>query len=156
MNTIEVHTWLTLVIIRVSSIPVGVGHHRHSITVAYISVDFTLQTNVDSRLLRPVYTIQPVVKTVDNRLNVCTHDTTACQTRCQAGCQTGLTTGCIAYTNIQPVVKVWQNGCIVYTADCQTGCATRFDNRLNEQWLFVQHGCQTGLYNRFDNRLYRV
>ena len=57
------------------------------------------------------------------------HDTTCCQT--------GLTTGCI-----------------VYTAGCQTGCTTRFDNRLNEQWLFVQHGCQTSC--RFDNRLYRV
>jgi len=35
--------------------------------------------------------------------------------------------------------------------------SNRFDNRLNEQWLFVQHGCQTGrLYNPFDNRLYRV
>ena len=33
---------------------------------------------------------------------------------------------------------------IVYTAGCHTGCTTRFDNRLNEQWLFVQHGCQTG------------
>jgi len=51
-------------------------------------------------------------------------------------CQTGLTTGCI-----------------VYTAGCQTGCTTRFDKRLNEQWLFVQHGCQTGLYSRFDNRV---
>ena len=29
----------------------------------------------------------------------------------------------------------------------------RFDNRLNEQWLFVQHGCQTGLYNRLYNRI---
>jgi len=47
------------------------------------------------------------------------HDTTCCQT----GCQTGLTTGCI-----------------VYTAGCHTSCTTRFDNRLNEQWLFVQHG----------------
>jgi len=36
----------------------------------------------------------------------------------------------------------------VYTAGCQTGCTTRFDNRLNEQ-LFVQHGCQT----QFDNQL---
>jgi len=52
----------------------------------------------------------------DNRLNVCIHDTTS------------LTTGCI-----------------VYTAGCQTGCTTRYDNRLNEQWLFVEHGCQTGL-----------
>jgi len=44
---------------------------------------------------------------------------------------TGYQTGC-------------QTGCIVYTAGCQNGCTTRFDNRLNEQWLFVQHGCQTG------------
>ena len=47
------------------------------------------------------------------------------------------------YTNIQPVVGL-TNGCIVYTAGCHTGCTTRFDNRLNEQWLFVQHGCETG------------
>ena len=46
-------------------------------------------------------------------------------------CQTRLTTGLT-------------NGCIVYTAGCQTGCTTRFDNRLNEQPLFIQHGCQTG------------
>jgi len=71
------------------------------------------------------------------------HDATCCQT----GCQTGLTTGYI-----------------VYTAGCQTGCTTRFvkpvvqhgltsvertvavrSTRLNEQWLFLQHGCQTGL-----------
>jgi len=43
------------------------------------------------------------------------------------GCQTRLTTGLT-------------NRCIVYTAGCQTGCTTRFNNRLNEQWLFVQHG----------------
>jgi len=107
-----------------------------------------------------------------------------------------LTTGCIVYTNIQPVVKpVWQPywqpavsciGCIVYTACCQTGCTTRFDNRLNEQPLFVQPvvkpvvintvvkpavkrvwqpvGClftrysrlSNRFYNRLDNRLYRV
>jgi len=70
-----------------------------------------------------------------------------------SGCQTRLTTGLTT-------------GCIVYTAGCQTCCqtvcTTRFDdNRLNEQWLFVQHGCQTGCQigctprfdNRFDNRL---
>ena len=34
------------------------------------------------------------------------------------GCQTRLTTGLTT-------------GCIVYTAGCQTGCTTRFDNRLN-------------------------
>jgi len=55
------------------------------------------------------------------------------------GCQTRLTTGLTT-------------GCIVYTADCQTGCTTRFDNRLNEN-LFVQHGCQTRCQTGFDNRL---
>jgi len=73
------------------------------------------------------------------------HDTTCCQTGCQfgltnqlyriykhsTGCQIRLTTGLT-------------NGCILYTAGCRTGCTTWFDNRLNEQWLFVQHGCQTG------------
>ena len=60
---------------------------------------------------------------VDNRVNVCIHDTTGwqigCTTQfdyqlneqlfvqhgCQTSCTTGLTTGCIVYTNIQPVVK---------------------------------------------------
>ena len=36
----------------------------------------------------------------------------------------------------------------MYTAGCQTGCTTRFDNQLNEQWLFVQHGCETGCQAR--------
>ena len=42
------------------------------------------------------------------------------------------------------------NVCIHDTTGCQKSvkpgltCTTRFDNRLNEQWLFVQHGCQTG------------
>ena len=89
----------------------------------------------------------------DNRVNVCIHDTTGCQTRCHANrlstrfdnrlyrvykhstdCQTRLTTG---------LTTGLTNGCIVYTAGCQTGCTTRFDNWLNEQCLFVQHGCQT-------------
>jgi len=53
--------------------------------------------------LSPVYTM--LSNRFDNRLNVCIHDTTGCQ----SGCQTGLTTGCIVYRNIQPVVKpVWQ------------------------------------------------
>jgi len=73
------------------------------------------------------------------------HDTTCCQ----CGCQTGLTTGCIVYTQRSTGCQTrlttgLTTGCIVYTAGCQTGCTTRFDNRLNEQWLFVQHGCQTG------------
>jgi len=89
------------------------------------------------------------------------------------GCHTHLTT---ALTN----------GCIVYTAGCQSGCTTRFYNRLNEQWLFdvertvavrstrllsrlsnrvVQPVERTAvrsarlsnrLSNPFDNRLYRV
>ena len=63
------------------------------------------KSEVISLLYYPVYTLQPVVNPVwqpavsckqtmnrlsnrfDNRLNVCIHDTT--------GCQTGLTTGCI-------------------------------------------------------------
>jgi len=40
---------------------------------------------------------------------------------------------------------VWQNGCIVYTASCETGCTTRFDKRLNEQSVH-----STRLSNRFD------
>jgi len=47
----------------------------------------------DGAILKPAYTIQPVVK----QLNVCIHDTT--------GCQTGLTTSCIVYTDIERVVK---------------------------------------------------
>jgi len=65
-----------------------------------------------------VYTIQPLSNRSDNRLyRVYKHST---------GSQTRLTTGCI-----------------VYTAGCQTGCTTRFGNRLNEQWLFVKPGCTT-------------
>jgi len=50
----------------------------------------------------------------------------------------------------------------VYTAGCQTGCTTQFDNRLNEQWLFVpvertvavrSTWLSTRLSNWFDNRL---
>jgi len=82
----------------------------------------------------------------DNRVNVCIHDTTGCQThrlsnwfdnrlyrvyKHSIGCQTRLTTGLT-------------NGCIVYTASCQAGCITRFDNRL---YRVYEHstGCQTGL-----------
>jgi len=48
-----------------------------------------------------------------------------------------------------PLYRVYKHStglttsCIVYTAGCQTGCTIRFDNRLKELWLFVQHGCQT-------------
>ena len=86
-----------------------------------------------------VYTIEPVVKRLSNWFDnwlyrVYKHST---------GCQTCLTTGLT-------------NGCIVYTAGCQTGCTAHFDNWWNEQlppspltgWtnsLFLQHGCQTRL-----------
>ena len=43
------------------------------------------------------------------------------------GCQTRLTTGCI-----------------VYRVGYQTGCTIQFDNRSNEQWLFVPPGLTTG------------
>jgi len=63
------------------------------------------------------------------------HDTTCCQT----SCETALTTGCI-----------------VYTAGCQTGCSTRFDNHV-ERTVAV---CSTWLSNplsiRYDNGLYRL
>ena len=71
-----------------------------------------------------VYTIQPVVKPV-----------------VKPGWQPVVS--CIQTFNQlsnRVVQLVWQNGCIVYTAGCQTGCTTRFDNRT---------GCTT----RFDNRL---
>jgi len=79
-------------------------------------------------LLNPIYTIQPVVQPavsckqafnrlsnrvvhpvwqtrIDNRLNVCIHDTASCQT----GCQTGLTTVLNKQLFVQRVVKpVWQ------------------------------------------------
>jgi len=73
------------------------------------------------RSFSPVYTIQLVVKPV--KLNVCIHDAIGCQT----GCQTCLTTGCIAYTNIQPVVRLTTGlttGCIMYTVGCQTSFTT--------------------------------
>jgi len=79
------------------------------------------------------------------------HDTTCCQTRCHTGCQTGLTTGCIVYTNIYPVVKrVWQpgkcltNGCIVYTAGCQSGLTnTGWQPVGTNSGCSFKHGCQT-------------
>jgi len=98
--------------------------------------------------IQPV--VKPVVKPVDNRVNVCIHDTT--------GCQTGLTTGCIVYTALNrgrhlcsagrpsrwPLAHIlvckqlteyhdhkfvkpdWQPvGCLLHdTAGCQTGLTT--------------------------------
>jgi len=74
------------------------------------------------------------------------HDTTRCQT--------GLTTGCIMYTNTQPAVKpvwqpVWQTAVTCIQPVVKPVWQTRFDNRLNKQWLFVQHGCQQWLSNRW-------
>ena len=73
----------------------------------------------------------------DNRVNVnvCIHYTT--------GCQTGLTTGCIVYTNIQPVVNDNPFDKRLYSV--YSRLPNRLYNRLNEQWLFVQHCCQTRL-----------
>ena len=94
-------------------------------------------------MLSPVYMIQPVVKPVVSCIQ---------------------TFNRLSNPFDNPTV------CIVYTAGCQTGITTQFDNRFNEQWLFVQHSCQTGFDNwldvclhdtagcqtGFDNRLYRV
>jgi len=41
------------------------------------------------------------------------------------------------------------------TTCCQSGCTTRFDNLLNKQWLFVQHGCQTSCHTNW-NRINSV
>jgi len=66
---------------------------------------------------------------------------------------------------IKPVVKsvwqlVWQNGCIVYTAGCQTGCTTRFDNRV-ERTVAVRSTrlsnrvCQTCSFNTVCTMFYQ-
>ena len=93
-----------------------------------------------------------------NRVNVCIHGTTGCQTRCQTSCQSGLTTGCIVYTNIQPVVKpvwqpVWQTAVSCIQPVVKPRCTTGLTTVLNEQWLFIQHGCQTGCQTRLTTRL---
>ena len=43
-------------------------------------------------------------------------------------------------------------GCHLYSTGWINSCSFNTVNRLNEQWLFVQHGCTTGCINR----LYRV
>jgi len=107
-------------------------HGNRRVVVSVSIVDISLRCTII--IINPVYTIQPVViPVVKPVVSWYKHST---------GCQTRLTTSLT-------------NGCILYTARCQTGCTTQFDNRLNEQWLFVQHGCQR-FDNRFDNRLYRV
>jgi len=123
-------------------------------TYVYFILHSTFWSSVD--------TIQPVVKPVVNtvwQLYLVYKHSTGCQTRLT----TGLTIGCIVYAaSCQTGLTI---GCIVHTAGCQSGCTIRFDNRLNEQWLFVQHGCQsgckqtgckTGLTTGFHIRLYRV
>jgi len=59
------------------------------------------------------------------------HDTTGCQAHCQTGCQNNRlyrvykhSTGC--RTRLTTGLT---NGYIVYTAGCQTGGTTRFDNQ---------------------------
>jgi len=97
----------------------------HTVKTVYCHADGSWDYNIPhcDGLLSPVYTIQPVVKPVVNRVNVCIHDTTGCQPRCQSGCTTrfdnrlneqllvqhgcqiGLTTGWMFVYTIQPVVK---------------------------------------------------
>jgi len=70
-----------------------------SVVVSYTRFGVIFQ----NRTLSPVYTIQPVVKPVDNRMNVCIHDATGCETSCQTGCPV---VSCIqTFNRLQPV---WQ------------------------------------------------
>jgi len=78
------------------------------------------QTRFDNRVertatVRSIGSQTGLYNRFDNRLNVCIHDTTGCQSGLTTSLTTGLTTGCIVYTNIYPVVKPPNN---------------RFDNRL--------------------------
>ena len=132
-----------------AAVTLGIGRH-YSCVIVYSSkpyvcfccVRFSFFSTMPRDWLRRTSPKWPILWRVERKIFIKSmfvvhkprlHDATCCQ----SGCQTGLTTGCIVCTNIQPVVKpvepVWQNGCIVYTAGCQTGCTTRFDNRLNEQ-----------------------
>jgi len=93
----------------------------------YLSASMPIKIQIGLTFLVPAYpgcSGKEAVKWVSVCLKPCLHDTTCCQT--------GLSTGYI-----------------VYTAGYQTGLTTQFDNRLNEQWLFVQPvvkpGCTTGL-----------
>jgi len=86
-------------------------------------------TRLSNRLYNPVW--QPAVYGFDNRLNVCIHDAT--------GCQSGLTTGCIVYTNIYPVVKpVWQQ---------VVSCKRRFRKTCREcYWHVDSAACQADVF----------
>ena len=130
-----------------------------------------VQSNCQAPFTRYNLLSNRLSKWFDNRVNVCIHDATGCQTRCQTGCTT-------RFDNRLNEQLFVQHGCqTVFQHGCQTVfvkpvCQTRFDNRL-----FVQHGCQTRLttvlttdwmlftrysrllnrlYNLFDNRLYRL
>jgi len=93
------------------------------------------------------YAIQPVAKPVVNRLSNRFDNRLYRVYKHSTGCQTRLTTTGLT------------NGCIVYTAGCQTGCTTGLttvlneqcvcSTRLNDQCLFVQDGCQTRLTTGF-------
>ena len=112
------------------------GQHYLAWTTAYAEQNSRIRRSV-----KPVYTIQPVVKPVwqpvkclytrynrlSNRLSNRSYNWLYRVYKHLTSCQTRLTTGLTT-------------GCIVYTASCHTSCTTRFDNQLNEQWLFVQHG----------------
>ena len=114
------------------------------ITVATGHIADVASWSVRNAFLSPVYTIQPVVKPVWEPVVSCIHTS----------------------NQLSNPFDIFDHqltsGSILYTAGCQTGCTTQFDNRLNEQQLFVHHGWRnsgcsfnrlsTGLYNR----LYRV
>ena len=110
LTTCYCYIYSTVLLLRVLlTLDVGVIKQR-----APSYTPFTRYNRLYNPVWQPaVYTIQPFVKPVvngiDNRLNVCIHDTTGCQTNFTTGLTTGLTTGCIVYTNIYLVViPVWQ------------------------------------------------
>ena len=101
--------------------PPGLSLHQHAISYTEMLVSHNTEPSVTMKL---VVSGQRSAVAVKPRL----HDTTCCQT----SCETGLTTGCI-----------------VYTAGCQSGCTTRFANRVERTvavrstWLSTH--CQTGM-----------
>jgi len=158
--------------------------HLHDTTCCQTSLTTgcIVYTNIQP-VVKPVWQtavscIQPVVKRVVQSVRQ------RCWTNSlfvQHGCQT-----CLTNTVWQPVERTAVRSTRLSNRVCQTGCTTRFDNRLNEQccsfntvvkpvvkpvWMFVytiqpvvkpvvQLVWQTRFDNRFDNgfdnRLYRI
>jgi len=127
------------------------------------------------KLLSPVYTIQPVVKPIDNRLyRVYRHSTgyqTHLTTGLRTGCQTGWTvavhstrlsnrfdnrverTDCSFNAVVKPV---WQRD--LTTGWTNSGCSfNTVVKPVVKGCLFTRYNQLSGrLYNRFDNWLYSV